>query len=502
MTPNRFVLGIDQGTTYTKVVVVDWDGIVLARAHRKIQRHFPRKGWVEQDAAEIWSTVVHCITAALADARVSPSQLEAIGLCAQMGTAVVWNRAELTPVGRAISWQDNRTRDMCESLNSGHLAEVESLIASPFVTNATGPKLRWLFDNDFAVQSGVAQGKAVAGPVSSWLLANLSKGEIFAADYSSAATTQLVDMRTLAYHDELLSLLEIPRGVLPEVRASGDIYGHTTPELLGETVPIAAVLGDIPSSAIGADARAIGDVTLSLGTGAFLLVNTGDLRAGPGLIPVVVDADGSEVVYGALASANVSGAAIEWLKAGVEMINDPTEVDGIASQASDSGGVFFVPSFAGLASPPDPFATGLMIGLGQDTTKANIVRAVLEGMAFQVRDMFEGARSVHQAPILSITATGGASASDVLMQILSDTLGIALERPGMVDSAALGAAVRAGVSVGFWSSLEEAATKHPDKTRFEPRTSADRREFRYGQWKRAVDRARHWDVTDPGFGHS
>jgi glycerol kinase len=272
--------------------------------------------------------------------------------------------------------------------------------------------------------------------------------------------------------------------------------------LLGESVPIAGVLGDIPSSAIGAGSTSIGDVTLSLGTGAFLLINTGDVHSGPGLIPLVVDADGSEVVYGSLASANVSGAAIEWLKTGVHMINDPTEVDGIASQVPDSGGVFFVPSFAGLASPPDPFATGLMIGLGQDTTRANIVRAVLEGMAFQVRDMYEGAKAAYRSPVMTMTATGGASASDVLMQILSDTLGIALERPTFTESAALGAAVRAGVSVGFWSSLEEVSELHPAKTRFEPRTSADRREHRYAQWKRAVDRARHWETMDPPSGYS
>jgi glycerol kinase len=491
---SRYVLGIDQGTTYTKVVIVADDGTVVARSHRHVTRHFPRRGWVEQDANEIWKTVVDCVHSALADARVSVSQLEAIGLCAQMGTVVVWNRGLRSTVGRAVSWQDNRTREMCEGLNQSHLHHVQALTASPFVTNSTGPKIRWLLDNDFAVQSGVAQGSVVAGPVSSWLLANLSGGKIFAADYSSAATTQLVDLRTLTYHEELLSLLGIPRQVLPDVRPAGDIYGHTAADLLGEPIPITGVLGDIPSSAIGAGSTAIGDVSLSLGTGAFLLINTGDVCGGPGLLPLVVDADGPEIVYGTLASANVSGAAVEWLKSGVELIGDATEVDGIASQVSDSGGVIFVPSFAGLASPPDPFATGLMIGLSQDTTRANIVRAVLEGMAFQVRDMFEGASAAYSKPVSTMTVTGGASASDVLMQILADTIGIALKRPAFTDSAALGAAARAGVSVGMWGSLEEACSLQSAPTHFEPRTSVDRRERSYAQWKRAVQRARHWDT--------
>ncbi len=494
MTLHRYVLGIDQGTTYSKAVVLNYEGEVVARSVRQVPRYFPQRGWVEQDAEEIWSNTLEAARVALADARVSPDQLEAIGLCAQMGTAVVWNRSNLRPIGRAVSWQDNRTRGMCELLNSTRTEKVAAMLAGSFVTNATGPKIKWLIDNDFAVQSGVAQGNVAAGSMSSWILANLSGNQIFSVDYASAATTQLVDLHTLTYHDELLSLVEVPRAVLPQIRPSGDIYGVTSRELFDVEVPISSVLGDIPASALGAGSTRIGDTTLSLGTGAFLLNNTGEVCEGPGVLPIVVDADGFEVVYGALGSANVSGAAVEWLQSGLSLIGDPTEVDGIASQVPDSGGVVFVPAFAGLAMPPDPYATGLLIGLGQETTRANIVRAVLEGMAFQVRDMLQAVSSGSGQVISSIRVTGGASASDVLMQILADTLGIPLERSAFTDSAAIGAAFRAGVGVGFWASLEEASGMHRPNATFEPRTSADRREHRYVLWKKAVRRAQHWET--------
>ncbi len=494
MSVYRYVLGIDQGTTYTKAVVVDNTGVPVARSQGHVPRYFPRRGWVEQDANEIWSTSLDVVRDALANARVSTSQLEAVGVCAQMGTAVVWNRSDLKPVGRAVSWQDTRTRALCDLLNATRSDSVGAMLASPFVTNATGPKIKWLLDNDFGVQSGVAQGNVVAGPVSSWLLANLSGSRIFSADYASAATTQLVDLRTLTYHDELLSLLETPRSILPEVRSSGDIYGVTSPDVLDEEIPIASVLGDIPSAALGTGSTGVGDATLSLGTGAFLLINSGDICGGPGILPLVVDADGFDVVYGALASANVSGAAIEWLQTGMGLIADPTEVDGIASQVTDSAGVFFVPAFAGLALPPDPFATGLLIGLGQEVTRANVVRAVLDGMAFQVRDMLKGCESAYGNSIKKLTVTGGASNSDVLMQILSDTLGLPLERPMSTDSAAIGAAFRAGVGVGFWGSLDEVIGAYASPTRFEPRTSIDRREASYANWQRAIERARHWET--------
>ncbi|MDT0309972.1 glycerol kinase GlpK [Streptomyces sp. DSM 44917] len=497
----RYVLGVDQSTSGTTALIVDRGVRVLARGQAPVPRYRPRPGWVEQDPAEIWAATQRAMRLALQDARIPPDEIEAIGLSNQRETTVVWDRETGEPVGRAIGWQDRRTQALCDRLSAECGPEVEARTGQIILPNSAATKLHWLIENDRGVQRLLAAGRLLYGTVDSWLLWNLTGGRTHATDCSNASVTLLLNAHTLAWDEPLLEWLGIPRAVLPQVRASADPFGTTDPDrFFGERVPVAGMVGDQQAALLGQGGIRTGMAKNSYGSGAFLLMNLGQefTPPSPGLFSPVLWAVDGAVSYGLEAMADVAGAALRWLQEGLGLVRDSAEAAMLAERVEDTGGVYFVPSFVGTGAPHyDTLARGSMFGITERTTRGHIARAALEGMAYQTRDAVDLMRAGTTVPMDVLRADGGAARSDFLLQFQADILGVPVERPQVMETAALGAAVLAGVQVGFWDSLEETAGHWTLGRRFEPRWPDSRRDAAYAGWLEAVERSAGWGATRP-----
>jgi len=487
------VLAVDAGTSGVTVLLVTEDADVLARGYAEFAQHFPRPGWVEHAPEEIWQATLTATQVAL-DAAPDAGIL-AVGITNQRETAVLWDRHTLAAPRRAIVWQDRRTSAICERLESaGHGARVTELTGLRLDPYFTGTKLAWLREHDPRAWAGVRSGQVAIGTVDSYLVARMTNGRTHITDASNASRTLLYDVQQGTWSDELCELMGVPLAALPEVVPNWGQLARTDPSVfLGIDAPVAGMAGDQQAALFGQACFDVGDAKCTYGTGSFILVNTGNTlqRSDAGLLSTVAwqSPEGS-LTYALEGSIFVTGAAIQWLRDGLQIIGSAAETAAIAGTVSDSQGVVFVPALTGLGAPHwDPQARGSIHGITRGTTRAHLVRATLEAITFEVRDVFNTIRT----PIPVLRVDGGASENPLLMQLQADQLGVPVERPRVVDTTGLGAAFLAGLGTGVWSSQQEIAATWALERRFEPAQGARKAaDAAYSQWLKAVERSKAW----------
>ena len=494
-----FVLSIDQGTTGTTALVFDRDCRVRGRGYSEFTQHYPRPGWVEHDAEEIWRVSLRAAREALAGAGVGARELRAVGVTNQRETVLAWERAGGAAVGRAIVWQDRRTAAACDELKSRGLEDVirekTGLVLDPYFS---GTKIKWLLDNTPSLRERAARGEVVFGTIDSWLVWKLTGGRAHATDCSNASRTLLFNVNTLEWDDELLSLFGVPREALPEVKASSGFYGETDPSVFfGASVPVAGVAGDQQAALFGQACYTEGMVKNTYGTGSFLLMNTGrkPVPSRKGLLTTVAwQIEGEAAEYALEGSIFITGAAVQWLRDGLQIISRADETEALARTLDSNEGVYFVPALAGLGAPHwDAYARGAIVGLTRGTTRAHLARAALESMCYQTRDVVGAMERDSGIELKEVRVDGGAVANSFLMQFQADILGVPVEVPEVTETTAAGAAYLAGLAVGFWRDREEVAARWKVARRYEPRMKEDERERLHRRWLRAVARACDWE---------
>jgi glycerol kinase len=494
----RFVLALDQGTTSSRAIVFDHAGGIVALARRELPQVFPRPGWVEHDPEEIWRTQREAAEEALKTAGAAARDLAAIGITNQRETTVVWERATGRPIHHAIVWQDRRTADLCDRLRAEGLEplirERTGLEIDPYFS---ATKLAWILENVPGARARAEAGELAFGTVDTWLAWKLTggaAGSVHVTDVSNASRTMLLDLRRLDWDDELLRLFRVPRTLLPEVCGSSEVYGRAGGGALSG-VPVAAIAGDQQAALFGQMCLEPGLAKNTYGTGCFLLQNTGDapVASRHRLLSTVGWRVGGRTAYALEGSVFIGGAVVQWIRDGLGLIRESSEIEALAAAVPDSGGVFFVPAFAGLGAPHwDPYARGAIVGLTRGTTGAHIARAAVESMAYQVSDLLDAVGNDSGIPLHELRVDGGAAANDALLQFQADLLGVPVVRPEVIETTALGAAYLAGLAVGFWESPEAIAGHGRASRRFAPRIERSEAERRIARWREAVERARRW----------
>jgi glycerol kinase len=494
----KYVLAIDQGTTGTTSMVFDRDGAVRSKVNREFPQYFPHGGWVEHDPEEIWASTLQTAEKALTEASIAPGDLAALGITNQRETSVFWRKGTTDPVGRAIVWQCRRSANVCERLKDEGREEqfrlATGLVLDPYFS---GTKITWKMEDDPEFAKAAAAGEISFGTVDSWLLAKLTGGKLHATDYSNASRTLMFDINRLEWSEGLLEALGVPRSMLPEVRPSSGVFGETDPDsFFGVRVPIGGVAGDQQAALFGQACYTEGMTKNTYGTGSFVLMNTGSraVQSGSGMLTTIAWGLPEGVTYALEGSIFITGAAIQWLRDGLKIISNAAETGPIAELASDSGGLYFVPAFVGLGAPYwDPYARGMIIGITRGSTREQLVRATMESMAYQTRDVMEAMESDCGMGVTSLRVDGGASVMDVLCQFQADQLGCEVQRPVVPETTALGAAYLAGLAVGYWSGLEEIEEIWQAERSFRPPADRGSPDSLYRGWRRAVERARSWE---------
>jgi glycerol kinase len=489
----KVVLALDTGTTSGRALVIDARGVVLASDQKQAGLSTPQPGWVEQDAEELWQAQLATARGALEKAGLTAADVAGIGIANQRETTVIWDRATSQPVAPAIVWQDRRTADFCEQLRgAGAEAMVRrktGLLLDPYFS---GTKIRWLLDNVPGVRERAEAGTLAFGTVDSWMTWRLSGGRRHVTDATNASRTLLYDIREGRWDDELIELFGVPRTLLPEVVDSSGVIGESDPALLGAAVPIAGMAGDQQAALFGQACTRRGMIKVTYGTGCFLLLNTGDepAAAPAGLVSTVALQRDGKRTYALEGSVFIGGAAVQWLRDGLGIISSSSEADKLAQSVPTSDGVVFVPALAGLGAPYwDPYARGGIFGLTRGTTAAHVARATLEGIAFQVADLYQAEVEGAGVTPAEVRADGGAAASDLLLQFQADLLGVPVTRAGQPEATAFGAAWLAGLATGVWASEEEVAALWTAGAGFTPAAEADADERRR-RWKAAVTAVR------------
>jgi len=493
----RFLLALDQGTTSSRALVFRDDGTVAGSDQHEFTQFFPHPGWVEHDPEEIWTSQLAAARGALEAAGVTAADLAAVGIANQRETTLLWERETLRPVANAIVWQDRRTAPACEALRAaGHAALIGARTGLVIDAYFSGTKLAWLLDHVPGARRRAERGELAFGTVDSWLIARLTNGAVHATDQTNASRTMLYDIDRRTWDDDLLAALDVPRAVLPDVRPSASEFGTIVAEHLGAALPIAGVAGDQQAALFGQACFAPGMAKNTYGTGCFLLLVTDGRPAGEtnGLITTLTaSASGDHPGYALEGSVFVAGAAVQWLRDGLGLIESAAESETVAAQVRSSEGVYVVPAFVGLGAPYwDMYARGTIVGLTRGTGRAQIVRATLDAIAYQTRAVVEAMEAASGVPLAELRVDGGASANDLLMQIQADVLGRPVVRPAVTETTALGAASLAGLTSGFWRDLPELAGRWRMERRFEPVISPAERDAGYVGWGRAVERARGW----------
>lgn len=493
-----FVLAIDQGTTGTKVIVFDGDGSIRGLSYSEFTQYYPQPGWVEHDAEEIWTSVIDLVEDVFEKTGVRPVDIQAIGITNQRETTIFWDRQTGEPVARAIVWQDRRTASVCDELKERGLEDAfrrkTGLLLDPYFS---GTKVKWLLDNTEGLRERARQGRIAFGTVDSWLVWKLTGGGAHITDYSNASRTLLYNIHKLCWDEELLDALDVPRDILPEVMPSAHVYGHTDPSrFFGASVPVAGVAGDQQAALFGQGGFGEGLAKNTYGTGSFILMNTGRkaVASREGLLTTIAWGIADEPVEYALeGSVFITGAAVQWLRDGLRLIESAAETERLAALVQSNEGVYFVPALTGLGAPHwDAYARGAILGLTRGTTRAHLARATLESMCYQTRDVVEAMQRDSGIGLREIRADGGAVNNSFLMQFQADILGVPLDVPLVTETTSLGAAYLAGLAVGFWQSREEIDSKWKLARRYEPSMSEDEREALYKRWLRAVECAKGW----------
>ena len=493
----QYIMALDAGTTSNRCILFDQEGRVRAAAQKEFPQIFPKPGWVEHDAREIWATQLGVAVEAMGKIGATAADIAAIGITNQRETTVVWDRATGEPVYNAIVWQFRRTSAHCDELKARGYAEAirrkTGLVVDAYFS---GPKIRWILDNVPGARRRAEAGELLFGTVETWLIWLLTGGRVHVTDYSNASRTMLFNINTLDWDEELLDLMDIPRSMLPTPVPSSQVYGETDPGFFGRSIPIAGAAGDQQAALFGQACFTPGQAKNTYGTGCFLLMNTGDkpVFSSSGLVTTVAWGLGSRVSYALEGSIFVAGAAIQWLRDEMRLIDSAADSEYHAGKVADTAGCYVVPAFTGLGAPYwDQYARGAIVGLTRGVNKNHIIRATLESIAYQVSDVLEAMRADSGIALTSLKVDGGASSNNVLMQLQADILQVTVHRPVCVETTALGAAYLAGLAVGYWSSQEEIARNWAVDRTFLPAITTQERDKKLQGWKRAVTRAFDWE---------
>lgn len=488
----NYILSIDQGTTSSRVILFNEEGEIVGVAQREFKQHFPKSGWVEHDANEIWSSVLSVMASVLTENNVSANEVKGIGITNQRETTVVWDKETGRPIYNAIVWQSRQTQSICDALKQeGHeqtFRDKTGLLLDPYFS---GTKVKWILDKVDGAREKAAKGEILFGTIDTWLVWKLSGGRAHVTDYSNASRTLMYNIHELKWDDELLELLDVPKAMLPEVKPSSEVYCETIDyHFFGQNVPIAGIAGDQQAALFGQACFERGDVKNTYGTGGFMLMNTGEeaVKSGNGLLTTIAYGIDGKVNYALEGSIFVSGSAIQWLRDGLRMINSAPQSEDYAIRVDSTEGVYVVPAFVGLGTPYwDSDARGAIFGLTRGTEKEHFIRATLESLCYQTRDVIEAMAQDSGIEVNSLRVDGGAVKNNFLMQFQSDLLNIEVERPEINETTALGAAYLAGIATGFWKDKSEIQRRWKLEKSFEPEMDQKESNRLYKGWKKAVE---------------
>lgn len=488
----KFILALDQGTTSSRAIVFDHNGHIKSVAQKEFTQYFPQPGWVEHNPNEIWSSQASVIAEAISAIDINGLDIAGIGITNQRETTIVWDVDTEEPIYNAIVWQDRRTSEFCDELKAQGLTdkihEKTGLIIDAYFS---GTKVKWILDNVPGARKRAEMGKLRFGNVDSWLVWRLTRGEVHVTDVTNASRTMLFNIHDLKWDEELMELLNIPMSMMPEVKSSSEVYGHTKTTIFAHEVPISGIAGDQQAALFGQMCIEPGSIKNTYGTGCFVMLNTGNkpVMSKNNLLTTIAWKIGDQVVYALEGSIYVGGSVVQWLRDGLGFITSSSEIEDLASTVPDSGGVYFVPALTGLAAPYwDQYARGTIIGITRGTTRAHIARAALDGIAFQTYDIAQAMAKDMNASLTELKVDGGASRNNLLMQSQADILGIKVVRPRITETTALGAAYLAGLAVGFWKNTDEIKNQWQIERCFEPIADNDTIEAAKAGWANAIGR--------------
>lgn len=492
----KYIMALDAGTTSNRCILFDHEGNICSVAQKEFTQYFPKPGWVEHDADEIWSTQLGVAVEAMSKIGATAADIAALGITNQRETAIVWDKKTGAPIHHAIVWQCRRTAEYCDSLKERGLTESfrqkTGLVIDAYFS---GTKIKWLLDNVPGAREKAEAGELLFGTVETWLIWKLTKGAVHVTDYTNASRTMLFNINTLAWDEDILRELDIPKSMLPRVAASSEIYGKSAPEFLGGEIPIAGAAGDQQAALFGQTCFRLGEVKNTYGTGGFLLMNTGEkpVFSDNGLVTTIAWGLDGKVTYALEGSIFVAGAAIQWLRDEMHLIDSAPDTEWIAGRVQDTNGCYVVPAFTGLGAPYwDQYARGCIVGLTRGVNKYHIVRATLESLAYQTNDVIRAMEADSGICLAGLKVDGGASANNFLMQYQSDVIGQQVLRPQCIETTAMGAAYLAGLSVGFWQNTDEIRQIWKTDRVFEPQMDAKERERRLAGWEKAVRYSFGW----------
>ncbi len=493
---SKYILSFDQGTTSSRAILFDHHGQIHGIAQKEFTQHFPQPGWVEHDAMEIWSTQIGVASEAVTHQNLALTDIAAIGITNQRETTVVWNNKTGLPIYNAIVWQDRRTADFCDELKAKGLAEmIQEKTGLVIDAYFSGSKVKWILDHVEGARELAKNGDLCFGTIDSWLVWKLTNGKVHVTDATNASRTMLFNIHTLQWDMELLTLFDIPVNILPTVKSSSEVYGHTNQLFTNHEIPIAGIAGDQQSALFGQMCTVPGMVKNTYGTGCFMLMHTGEkaVRSKNNLLTTIALQLNGHTFYALEGSVFIGGAVVQWLRDGLHLIRKSSEVEDLAAQVEDTDGVYMVPAFAGLGAPYwNQHARGTIVGITRGTNAAHIARAALESIAFQSYDLLKSMEGDAGIPIAELRVDGGATHNNMLMQFQSDIVNTKVVRPTIVETTALGAAYLAGLAVGFWKDIEELRSKwQVDKT-FTPKIEDAQRSKNIQGWERAIKTTNHW----------
>ena len=492
----KYILAFDQGTTSSRSVLFDHKGSNIAITQKDFRQIFPKPGWVEHDPNDIWSSQLETALSISNKANISLTEIAAIGITNQRETTVVWDRQSGEPIYNAIVWQDRRTSKYCDNLKSlGHIDKIKQKTGLVLDAYFSGTKLKWILDNVQGAREKASKGQLCFGTVDTWLIWKLTNGKTFVTDVSNASRTLLFNINTLEWDEELLKLFDIPKSILPEVKESSEIYGETDSDVFSANIPISGIAGDQQAALFGQLCTEKGMVKNTYGTGCFLLMNTGKkpVFSENKLLTTIAWKINGKVTYALEGSVFVGGAAVQWIRDELKLIDTTEEIEVLASRVEDNGGVYFVPALTGLGAPYwDPYARGAIIGITRGTTREHIARATLEGIAYQVYDIVKAMEADANAKGTELRVDGGASANNFLMQFQADLFNFKVVRPKFLETTALGAAYLAGLAVGFWNGIEDLKDQWGIDQVFEPKMKHSVAQSYLKEWHKAVSRSKNW----------
>ncbi|MEI6609116.1 MAG: glycerol kinase GlpK [Deltaproteobacteria bacterium] len=493
----KYILALDQGTTSSRAIIYNFEGQIVKVAQKEFTQIYPKAGWVEHDPMEIWGSQSGVVSEILAMTGVTAEQIAAIGITNQRETTVVWERKTGKPVYNAIVWQCRRTSAICDELKArgleNYIRDNTGLVLDAYFS---ATKVKWILDNVEGARQQAKNGELLFGTIDTWLIWNLTKGKVHVTDYSNASRTMLYNIKDLKWDEKILKELDIPASMLPEVKPSSAVYGNTDARIFGAEIPIAGDAGDQQAALFGQACYSPGMAKNTYGTGCFMLMLTGDklVHSQNGLLTTIAWGINNKVEYALEGSIFIGGAAIQWLRDGLKIIYDAKDSEYFATKVEDSLGVYVVPAFVGLGAPYwDMYARGAILGLTRGTTRNHIIRATLESIAYQTRDVLELMRNECGIDLCDLRVDGGACANNFLMQFQADILGVPVERPEIIETTAMGAAYLAGLAVGFWKDQSMIAERRKVNRRFKPDMDEDKKEKLYAGWKKAVKRSMLWE---------